>query len=136
MRANILMPLVCLVVLAAGCAHVHRESRSARLYRFHQARMARLRWLQKQREARLDPAIELVADLKYKEAAVKLEPLMAVFAEAGSAAYAAESAFWLGYCREKLGDPNEARKLYDLVARKYPATPAARQAIARMTRLK
>ncbi len=129
MRTNAVLILLCLAVLAGGC--------SAERFSFGVGREgAETYRVDKKAEADFDQAIELVTELKYKEAAVKLGPLMGVFAEAGSPARAAESVFWLAYCREKLGDPNEARKLYELVARKYPATPASRQAIARLGRLK
>jgi len=128
-RTNAVLILLCLAVLAGGC--------SAERFSFGAGRNGKpTPRVSEKTAADFDAAVELITELKYKDAAVKLEPLMAVFAEAGSAAYAAESAFWLGYCREKLGDPNEARRLYDLVARKYPDTPASRQAIARLGRLK
>ena len=119
--------MLCLAVLAGGCGsrYAGHEPRGARLYRAH-----------KVHRERLDAAIELVTELKYTDAAAKLKPVAAVFAKAGDKPHAAEANFWLGYCREKLGNTEEARKLYDLVARKHPGTPAARQAIARMARLK
>ena len=86
--------------------------------------------------ADLNAAVDLIAMLKYEDVAAKLTPLAATFAKAGSASHAAKANFWLGYCREKLGNTDDARKLYDHVARKYPDTPAARQAIARATRMK
>ena len=125
------MILLCLAVLAGGCSQIpafdvgYREPKEARLYRMHKAH-----------RARLDAAVGLVTELKYKEAAAELKPLAAMLAERGSAAHAAEATFWLGYCREKLGNADEARKAYELVAKKYPDTPAARQAHARLTRLK
>ncbi len=124
------MLLLCLTVLAGGCAarYADFEPRGARLYRARKVHKAHRR--------HLDAAIELVAELKYKEAAAKLTPMTATFAKAGDKPKAAEANFWLGYCREKLGNTEEAHKLYDLVARKYPDTPAARQAIARAARLK
>ncbi|MFH1733020.1 MAG: tetratricopeptide repeat protein [Planctomycetota bacterium] len=129
MRTHAVLLLLCLAVLAGGC--------SAERFSFGVGRDGPKTYrVDKKAEAEFDHAVELVTDLKYEEAAVKLGPLMAVFAEAGSPAYAAESGFWLAYCREKLGDPNEARTLYDLVARKYPDTPASRQAIARLGRMK
>ena len=129
MRTNAVLLLLYLAVLAGGCS-AERSSfgvgrNGPKTYR-----------VDKKAEGDFDAAVELVTELKYKEAAVKLAPLMAAFAEARDKARAAEATFWLAYCREKLGDPNEARKLYELVARKYPATPASRQAIARLGRLK
>jgi len=128
-RPNAVLLLLCLAALAGGC--------SAERSNFDAGRDAKpTPRVDKKAEADFDQAVELVTELKYKEAAAKLKPLTVVFAEAGSASHAAEASFWLAYCREKLGDPNAARKLYELVARKYPATPASRQAIARLGRLK
>ena len=130
MRTNAVLILLCLAVLAGGCSQMHAFApghggpRGARLYRAH-----------KVHAEDLDAAIELITELNYTGAVAKLKPLTTTFAKAGAASQAAEANFWLGYCREKLGNAEGAYKLYDLVARKYPDTPAARQAVARMTRL-
>jgi hypothetical protein len=127
-RTNAVLLFLCLAVLAGGCAAQHRFGPVA------SSRPAPR--VVKKAAADLDAAVELVTELKYKEAAAKLGPLTTTFADARDKTRAAEATFWLGYCREKLGDADEARKAYELVAKKYPDTPAAGQAHARLTRLK
>jgi len=126
-RTNAVLILLCLAVLAGGCSAEHR---------FGAAPRSPAPRVDKKAATDLDAAVGLVTELKYKEAAAKLGPLAATFTDACDKAHAAEAAFWLGYCREKLGNADEARKAYELVAKKYPDTPAARQAHARLTRLK
>lgn len=129
MRTNAVLFLLCSAVLAGGCSRMHAFGPEGDL-----APTPRVKVSEKDAAA-FDAAVELIATLKYDDAAAKLTPLMATFAEAGATFHAAEATFWLGYCREKLGNAEEADKLYDLVAREYPDTPAARQASARSTRL-
>lgn len=91
--------------------------------------------LSKQREAALAKAVELVTELKYAEAAEKLAPLVKGFDAIGNLTRAAEAMFWTAYCHEKLDRRTQADDLYRLVVRKYPQTPASRQAAERLSRL-
>jgi len=111
---------------AAGCAAVHTDVQSG---------AHRLVRLSRQQEAALAGAVELVAELKYSGAAEKLAPLVKGFEAAGNLTRAAEAAFWAAYCHEKLDHRTQAESLYRLVVRKYPQTPASRQAAERLGRL-
>jgi TolA-binding protein len=94
--------------------------------------------LERRREVRdgaLDAAVALAVEGRYDEAAAQFSALMQRYDAAGDRARLAESLFWLGYCREKLGRPDEARDLYERVVRDHPAGPAARQAAERLGRL-
>jgi TolA-binding protein len=90
------------------------------------------------REARdeaLDAAVALAAEGRYAEAAARFSGLVERYEAAGDGTHLAEGLFWLGYCREKLGCPAEARQLYGRVLRQYPDQPAARQARQRLAGL-
>jgi hypothetical protein len=82
-----------------------------------------------------DQAMGHLADLEYARAAALFEGLAGRFASVGDRRRAAESLFWLGYCREKRGDPTAAAALYERVRRDYPDTPAAAQADGRLRAL-
>lgn len=118
----------CLVValaLAAGCAEMS----------MHNAALLRTRTLREEAQKNFDQALALVAQLCYDEAADRLSPLVETFDAAGDPARAAEAMFWLAYCHEKQGRTDRAASLYQNVIRSFPATPAARQAADRLTRL-
>jgi len=87
-------------------------------------------------EAAFQKAVALVAELHYEEAAEELLPLAAAFEEAGDRSRAAEALFWVAFCREKQGRTDEATAGYDRVVRRYLQTVAARQAAARLSRLR
>jgi len=118
--------LVLALTLAAGCASVVTVQDS---------RLLRARVLREEARKDLDEAIALVAQLRYDEAADKLSPLPEAFDAAGDSPSAAEAMFWLAYCHEKRGRTDRAASLYQNVIRSFPATPAARQAADRLTRL-
>ena len=80
----------------------------------------------------MEAAIEMIFDSKYAEAAKLLEQLVAGYEAAKEPRHASESVFWLGYCKEKSGNPGEAAKHYRHVMDKYPQTEAARKAQDRL----
>ena len=82
-----------------------------------------------------EAAVDLVTGLQYEQAAAQLKPLVERFAVAGLDRYAGESLFWLGYCSERMKDPAKAKAYYMRAVYGYPATPAARQARARLESL-
>lgn len=82
--------------------------------------------------AEYDAALALIADLQYAGAAEKLTGLIPRFESAGDARHAAEAMFWLGFCREKLGDAPAARQLYNDVIRRFGDSSAAQQARQRL----
>ena len=83
----------------------------------------------------LDRAVALTAELRYAEAAREFVALEKVCRAGGDAPRAAESAFWLGFCHEKLGRFDEAAEVYRRTQQEYPRTRAARQAGERLSRL-
>lgn len=85
--------------------------------------------------AALNEAVELVAQLKYADAADKLSGLIPLLRTAGDRQHAAEAMFWLGYCYEKQGGAAVAATWYERVKGMYPNTPAARQAEQRLRQL-
>jgi hypothetical protein len=80
----------------------------------------------------MEAAIEMIFDSKYADAAKLLEQLVAGYEAANEPRHASESVFWLGYCREKSGNPGEAAKHYRHVMEKYPQSEAARKAQDRL----
>lgn len=88
-------------------------------------------------EREFEAAMALVANLRYREASLKFGPLVETFesAEMADRPRAAESAFWLGYCQEKLGDNKKAAAMYRRVLERYLDLPAARQAEQRLRAL-
>lgn len=92
-----------------------------------------------------DEALALVADLQYKQAGVKFHSVVDPLDEAGDRRRAAEAVFWFGYCREKLGDLDSARRqayhdsarlLYKRLIEYYPKSTAAARATERLAALK
>jgi len=79
-----------------------------------------------------DAALALIADLEYAGAAEKLGELIRRFESAGDDPHTSEATFWLGFCREKLGDEPAARQLYDDVIRRFGDSSAAQQARERL----
>jgi TolA-binding protein len=86
-------------------------------------------------ERQFADAVDLVANLHYAEAAERFVELAALFEDLGHRPRAAESLFWLGYCREKQGLAAEAEAAYHRVVLTYAETPAARQASERLQAL-
>ncbi|HUS47114.1 MAG TPA: tetratricopeptide repeat protein [Phycisphaerae bacterium] len=85
--------------------------------------------------ATLEQAVAMIAESRHAEAAAQLAPLSERFHSRNEAKRAAESMFWLGYCYEKLGRPNEAAGLYGRVVQEYPQQPASRQAGLRLSQI-
>jgi TolA-binding protein len=83
-------------------------------------------------EGALAEAETLIAQQRYTEAFGQLKPLAAPFEAAGDAKRAAKVMFWMAYCHEKQGQATEAADLYERVAKRYPETPATRQAAERL----
>ena len=80
----------------------------------------------------VDTAIEMILDGRYADASKLLDQLIVMYESARDARHAAESIFWLGYCKEKSGNPADAAKYYRRVMERYPATDAARNAQDRL----
>ena len=80
----------------------------------------------------LEQAILLASTLKYDQSAGKLTELIPRLGAVGDEVALAEATFWLGYCREKQGQPDRAVALYRQVSRQYSATPAAGMARQRL----
>ena len=83
-------------------------------------------------EPTLEGAIQLVFDGQYSEAARLLEKLSAGYEAAGEALRGSQAMFWLGYCKEKTGDPGGAGQWYRKVMARHPQTEAARLAQDRL----
>ncbi len=84
--------------------------------------------------AQFDEAVAMVADLQYEAALPKLLTVGIELEAAGDRARAAEAMFWLGFCHEKLRHDQDAMDTYTRIIRDYPATTAAKEAGARLTR--
>ena len=82
--------------------------------------------------AAVDEAIALAANFEYEAAAARLQQALPRFEAAGDGRRAAESMFWLAFCREKQGRTYQARSLYRRVAEKYPRQAAAGKARQRL----
>ncbi len=85
--------------------------------------------------AAVDEAIALAANSEYEAAAARLQQALPRFEAAGDDRRAAESMFWLAFCREKQGQTYQARSLYKRVAEKYPRQAAAGKARQRLQAL-
>lgn len=94
-----------------------------------------IRFVDKRNEADFDRAVELVAQLRYEEAAGEFLPLIKMFEEDSKDNRAAEAMFWLAYCSEKQDQKAKAARLYKELVRKYPGAPASRNASGRLSRL-
>ena len=80
-------------------------------------------------------AIDLVAELRYQEAAGLLHGLVPRLEGGDDRPAAGEGNFWLGYCHEKLEQTPQAAERYRRVLRNYGDTPAARMARQRLSDL-
>jgi len=83
----------------------------------------------------LNRAVEMIYDARYSQALPELERLTTVFNQAGAAGLAAETVFWQGFCREKLGGLEEPMALYLKCIKRDSASRASRLAAERFTRL-
>ena len=82
--------------------------------------------------AEFNRAVEMVAELRYDDAARAFVAMIPRFEAAGDAEYAAEALFWAGYCNEKLDRPAVATEYYQRVLRQYPHARPADLAAARL----
>jgi tetratricopeptide (TPR) repeat protein len=85
--------------------------------------------------AALEEAVALAAQLHYEQAQERLTTLLPQLEARGDRARTAEAMFWLGFCDEKEGRPEQAKCWYQRVAGAYAGTPAAAQARQRLERL-
>ena len=77
-------------------------------------------------------AIKLIDGLEHAPAAIKLQQASDQFDVAGDDAHTAESMFWLGFCREKLGQDDPARQAYVNVIQRFPESKSAKSAQQRL----
>ncbi|MBL7220636.1 MAG: hypothetical protein ISS69_11020 [Phycisphaerae bacterium] len=77
-------------------------------------------------------ALTLIDELKYADAAAKLERVSGQFEAAGDLTHAAESMFWLGFCREKLHRDDLARQTYVMVIQQFAGSKPAEYAQLRL----
>lgn len=77
-------------------------------------------------------AIKLVEKLEYALAEPKLQYASAQFEAAGDDEHTAKSLFWLGFCREKLGQDDQARQAYVTVIQRFAGTKSAQSAKERL----
>jgi TolA-binding protein len=77
-------------------------------------------------------ALKRIDKLEYATALVKLERVSPLFDQAGDGTHAAESLFWLGFCREKLQYEDMARETYVDVIERYPLSKPAKYAKTRL----
>ena len=89
----------------------------------------------RQDRATFEEAVALTANLCYDKAAEKFEEVLPRFEAGGDRKRASEAMFWLGYCREKQGRTDEARRLYRKLRLRYWRTPPAKQADRRLDAL-
>ena len=82
--------------------------------------------------AAFDEAIALTVNFEYEAAAARFQQVLPRFEAAGDARRAAESMFWLAFCRERQGRTAQARGLYDRVVKKYPRQQVAETAQQRL----
>lgn len=75
-----------------------------------------------------DAGVQMAAEGRYSEAIMKLSTIMPVFEHSGEAKNAAECAFWMGFCEEKLGHYQLAANHFKKVLNQYPSQPAAKPA--------
>ena len=86
-------------------------------------------------KAELTEAVELISQLRYKEAGEKLRNLLPRLAASGDVPVLAEATFWLGYCHEKQQQTDEAARYYRKIVNDYKDTPAARRAEERLNNI-
>ncbi len=83
----------------------------------------------------LDETLTLIAQLRYADAAERLERLINTYEALGREDQAAEATFWLGYVRQKQGRYDEAAQQYRRVLDRWPDSIPARQARRHLNRL-
>ena len=81
-------------------------------------------------------AVEQIGRLDYISASRTLSHLEGRLILANDLDRAAEAAFWAAFCDEKLGLLDQAATGYGRVIERYPASPQARTAAARLNRIR
>jgi len=124
-KATRLILLTCAagasLAAGAGCGNVMQSMHEPRLVRRARPELAEF-----------NRAVEMVAELRYDDAARAFVAMIPRFEAAGDAEYAAEAIFWAGYCNEKLDRPAVATEYYQRVLRQYPHARPADLAAARL----
>ena len=77
-------------------------------------------------------ALTLIDEIKYADAAAKLEQVSGQFEAAGDIPHTAEAMFWLGFCREKLHRDDLARQTYVMVIQRFVGSKPAEYAQLRL----
>jgi len=77
-------------------------------------------------------AIALIDKLEFGPAAVKLERVVAQFDAAQDVVHTPKAMFWLGFCREKLGLDDSARRAYVEVIERFGDSIPAKHARRRL----
>ena len=124
-KATRLILLTCAagasLAAGAGCGGVARSAEQAPLLRRARPELGEF-----------NRAVEMVAELRYDDAARAFAAMIPRFEAVGDAEYAAEAIFWAGYCSEKLEMPAVATEYYQRVLRQYPRGRPADLAAARL----
>ena len=118
--------LLLIVVVMGGC----NQMRSPLQYNSEFAKAANQANL-----ATFNEAVALAEALRYEAAAGKFQRVFDNFALAGDRQRAAESLFWIGFCREKQRRLGEAREIYLRLTEEYAGTRAAEEANKRRLRI-
>jgi hypothetical protein len=84
----------------------------------------------------LDRAVQLATRLNFRQARAVLANLEGRLLLARDLDGAPEAAFWLAFCDEKLGQCDQACQEYQRVLERYPDSPQADTASARLSRLR
>ncbi len=84
----------------------------------------------------LDRAIRLATNLEFAQARAALANLEGLLLLARDLERAPEAAFWLAFCDEKLGRLEQACQQYQRLLERYPDSPQADTASARLARLR
>ncbi len=124
MRRFLLVLLLAVAAVTVGACSAADRAPTAPVVSAPESRPARA--------VATDPAFDHVLDMiiagQYQQAAAALEQLSGAYEVAKEPRRASESLFWLGFCKEKTGNPGEAARCYRRVMEKYSQTEAARLA--------
>lgn len=80
----------------------------------------------------LETGMRLAAECKYSDAIKKLSTVLPVLEHSNDHKNAAECAFWMGFCEEKLGHYQLAANHYKKVVQQFSRQPVAEQAKLRL----
>lgn len=123
---------VCLLVILFAAAALGGCASYAPM---NQARLTDVRIHRDADLKAFNEAVALTESLRYEEAAARFGQVFERLSNIGNRPKAAESLFWLGFCREKQGRLTEAGEIYRRVTQEYTSTTAAREAGERLSRL-